>query len=78
MSGEDLNRADFAQIAPVAAVRGCDHCGVVVAYVLAAEKAGAIGQNDVVRSETFLGDRRRRDDEDKAGAETERQDWTVL
>lgn len=59
------------------AVRGEDQNGAVVPDLLADEAGGPIGKRDVVPSEAFFSSFHRRDDDDSAGAETEREDGTV-
>lgn len=78
MSGEDLERADTAQVAPVVAVRGCYEHGVVVGKVLGLHGVKTVGENDVVFGETFFGRGRGRNDDRELGPKPERENWAVF
>lgn len=56
----------------------CPYDGsVIVAQVFACEETRPVGKDDIIVRKAFLGERRRRDDENRAGAETEGKDRTV-
>lgn len=51
--------------------------GVVVPEVLSGEQLGAVGEEDVVCGEAFLGGGRGGDEDDRPGAEPEGEDRAV-
>lgn len=55
MRGEDLDGGDPAKVAPMVAVRCPTYAGVIIAKDFASKKARAVGEDDVVLSETFFG-----------------------
>lgn len=75
--GEDLQGHDPPQVPPVVPVRRPNQARVVVADVLAEEEAGAVGEDDVVLGEAFLGGGGGGYDQDAAGAELEEEDGAV-
>ena len=78
VGGENLERHDAAEVAPVVAVGGNGDGGVVVPYILAGEEVRAVGQDDVVLGEAFLHRERRRNDDDKTGAEPEGENRAIF
>ena len=76
--GEDLDRGEAAEVAPVVAVRGEGDGGVVVANVLGRDEPGPVGENDVVFREAVLDGGRGGDDHDEPVAETEGEDGAEL
>lgn len=66
LRGEDIDGDYAAKVAPVVAVGGGSHAGVVVEEVLAREKPWPVGENDVVFGETFLNQGWGGDDDNKA------------
>lgn len=75
---EDVDGDDAAEVAPVVAVGGNGDGGVVVPYILAGEEVRAVGQDDVVLGEAFLHRERRRNDDDKTGAEPEGENRAIF
>ena len=60
------------------AVGSHGHNGAVVGYVLAEEETRPVGQDDVVFGEAFLRCLCRRNDNDEARTEPEREDFAVF
>lgn len=60
------------------AVWSSPECGVSIGEILAGNKLGAVGENNVVCREAFFNGGYGGDDDDKAGAESEGEDWTVF
>ena len=60
------------------AVWGSPECGVSIGEILARNELGAVGENDVVCCEAFFGGGRGGNNDDKAGAESESEDWAIF
>ncbi|ONK64791.1 uncharacterized protein A4U43_C07F29960 [Asparagus officinalis] len=74
VGGEDLDRGDAAQVAPVGAVVGGTDGGVAVGAVLGGGRLGPVGEREVcVAGEALVGEGGGGDDEDGAGPEAEEE-----
>ena len=78
VAGEELERDELADVAPVRAVRREGEGGVVVGQVLADGDARAVGEEPVVRGEALLDGLPAAEHEDSVPAEPERVDGAVL
>ena len=74
----NLERHDAAEVAPVVAVGRHRDGGVVVADVFSGEEARTVRQDDVVFGEALLHCLGRRNDNDEARTEPEREDFAVF
>ena len=76
--GEDLDRGEAAEVAPIVAVGGEDDGAEVVANVLARDELGPVGENDVIFRETLLNSGRGGDHHHEPVAEAEGEDGAEL
>lgn len=77
VGGEELEGGDAAEVSPVVTIGGPGEAGVVVGHDSPRHQARAVGEDDVVFGEAFLGGRGGRDDDGGTGAESEEENGAV-